>query len=116
MAWSAWHDQYEVADSWMARRLQAVQAQVRAVLSDAPAGGLKVISLCAGEDRDLLDVLVGHPRRNDVRARLVELDPRNTAAAMERAGRAGLRQVDVVTGGAVIWTRHRAAPRPTAYR
>ncbi|MFC8262063.1 class I SAM-dependent methyltransferase [Streptomyces sp. NPDC057291] len=155
MDWSAWHDQYEVADSWMARRLHTVQAQVRAALSDAPAGGLKVISLCAGDGRDLLDVLVGHPRRNDVRARLVELDPRNTAAAMDKADRTGLRQVEVVTGdaslidhyedtapadlvlvcgifgnisdadiehtiaacsqlcktgGAVIWTRHRAAP------
>ncbi|MFD5061850.1 MULTISPECIES: class I SAM-dependent methyltransferase [unclassified Streptomyces] len=102
MDWSAWHDQYEVADSWMARRLQTVQAHVRAALSDAPTGGLKVISLCTGERRDLLDVLVGHPRRKDVRARLVELDPRNTAAAMERADRAGLRQVEVVTGDASL--------------
>jgi SAM-dependent methyltransferase len=102
MDWSAWHDQYDVADSWMARRLRTVQAQVRAALSDAPAGGLKVISLCAGEGRDLLDVLAEHPRRDDVRARLVELDPRNTAVALEWAGRAGLHQVEVVTGDASL--------------
>jgi ubiquinone/menaquinone biosynthesis C-methylase UbiE len=102
MDWSAWHDQYDVADSWMARRLRTVQAQVRAALSDAPAGGLKVISLCAGEGRDLLDVLAEHPRRDDVRARLVELDPRNTAVVLEWAGRAGLHQVEVVTGDASL--------------
>lgn len=102
MDWSAWHQQYDVSDSKLARRLQTVQEQVRAALSDAPAGGLKVISLCAGEGRDLLDVLAEHPRRDDVRARLVELDPRNTAAARERVGRAGLAQVEVVTGDASL--------------
>ncbi|WP_377273221.1 class I SAM-dependent methyltransferase family protein [Peterkaempfera sp. SMS 1(5)a] len=102
MDWSAWHDQYDLADSWMARRLRTVQVQVDAALSNAPAGELKVISLCAGEGRDLLDVLSGHARRDDVRARLVELDPRNTAAAAERARRAGLQQVEVVTGDAAL--------------
>lgn len=102
MDWKAWHDRYDVAGSWMTRRLRAVQEQVRAGLSDAPAGALKVISLCAGEGRDLLDVLAEHPRRDDVRARLVELDPRNSAAAREKAGRAGLQQVEVVTGDASL--------------
>ncbi|MFB7420665.1 class I SAM-dependent methyltransferase [Streptomyces sp. NPDC056121] len=102
MDWSAWHDQYDLSDSWMARRLRTVQAHVRTALSEAPAGELRVTSVCAGEGRDLLDVLAGHPRRDDVRARLVELDPRNTAAAAERVGRAGLWQVEVVTGDAAI--------------
>ncbi|MFD3456222.1 class I SAM-dependent methyltransferase family protein [Streptomyces sp. NPDC058691] len=102
MDWSAWHEEYDVADSRLARRLRTVQAQVRAALSDAPAGGLRVISLCAGEGRDLLDVLPEHPRRDDVRARLVELDPRNSATALARAGQAGLQQVEVVTGDASL--------------
>jgi hypothetical protein len=100
--WSEWHTQYDVADSVMARRLQAVQGQIRAVLSDAPAGELKVISLCAGQARDLLEVLAGHPRRDDVRARLVELDPRNAATARASAERAGLARVEVVTGDASL--------------
>jgi ubiquinone/menaquinone biosynthesis C-methylase UbiE len=100
--WSAWHDQYDVADSSMARRLHTVQGQILAALSRAPAGEVKVVSLCAGDGRDLLDVLADHPRRDDVRARLVELDPRNTAAAQERADRAGLRQVEIVTGDASL--------------
>ncbi|MBF9068997.1 class I SAM-dependent methyltransferase [Streptacidiphilus fuscans] len=102
MDWRAWHDQYEVADSLMARRLQAVQGRILAALSEAPAGEVRVVSLCAGDGRDLLEVLVDHPRRDDVRARLVELDPRNTAAAREKADQAGLRQVEIVTGDASL--------------
>ncbi len=102
MDWNAWHENYDLADSWMARRLQTVRAQIGAALSGAPAGDLRVISLCAGEGRDLLYVLAEHPRRNDVRAKLVELDPRNTAAAAKQAGLAGLQNVDVVTGDAAL--------------
>ena len=102
MDWIAWHDKYDVADSWMARRLRTVREQTRLALDGAPAGRLKVISLCAGDGRDLLHVLADHPRRHDVRARLVELDPRNTAAASETARRACLDQVEVVTGDASL--------------
>ncbi|WP_030185566.1 class I SAM-dependent methyltransferase [Streptomyces sp. NRRL S-813] len=102
MDWSTWHDKYDVADSWMARRLRTVQAQIRASLNDAPAGPLKVISLCAGDGRDLLRVLSDHPRRHEVRARLVELDARNTAAASEAARLAKLDRVEVVTGDASL--------------
>ncbi|HEY3867751.1 MAG TPA: class I SAM-dependent methyltransferase [Actinocrinis sp.] len=102
MDWKTWLDGYEVADSWMARRLRAVQEQICVALDSAPAGPLNVISLCAGDGRDLLPVLAGHPRRGDVRARLVELDPRNAAAAAQAARAAGLDQVEVVTGDASL--------------
>ncbi|MGW6404982.1 class I SAM-dependent methyltransferase [Streptomyces sp. NPDC055134] len=107
MDWNAWLGTYDVADSWMARRLRTVQSQTRAALDAAPAGPLKVISLCAGDGRDLLHVLSGHPRRHEVRARLVELDARNTAAASETARLAKLDQVEVVTGDASLIDRYR---------
>lgn len=56
--------------------------------------------MCAGQGRDLLETLVDHPRRGDVRARLVELDPHNTARASAAVREAGLDQVDVLTGDA----------------
>jgi hypothetical protein len=59
-----------------------------------------VISLCAGQGRDLLEVLAEHPRRGDVRARLVELDERNTALAREAARASGLSRVEIVTADA----------------
>lgn len=107
MDWRAWHDQYDQSGSGLARRLQLVQARIRAALDRGPAGSLRVISLCAGQGRDLLEVLADHPRRNDVRARLVELDARNTAVAEERARAAGLRQVEVVTADASLTDRFR---------
>lgn len=91
----------------MARRLRTVQSQTRAALDDAPAGPLKVISLCAGDGRDLLHVLSDHPRRHEVQARLVELDARNTAAASETARLAKLDQVEVVTGDASLIDQYR---------
>ncbi|MFJ3529438.1 MULTISPECIES: class I SAM-dependent methyltransferase [unclassified Streptomyces] len=107
MDWNAWHGKYDVADSWMERRLRTVQSQTRAALDDAPAGPLKVISLCAGDGRDLLHVLSDHPRRHEVRARLVELDARNTAAASETARLAKLDQVEVVTADASLIDQYR---------
>ncbi|KQW09126.1 class I SAM-dependent methyltransferase [Streptomyces sp. Root369] len=107
MDWNAWHGKYDEADSWMAQRLRTVQSQTRAALDDAPAGPLNVISLCAGDGRDLLHVLSDHPRRHEVRARLVELDVRNTAAASEAARLAKLDRVEVVTGDASLIDQYR---------
>jgi hypothetical protein len=105
--WHGWHDDYDRPGSSLARRLAAVQAQVKTVLDSAPPGPLRVISLCAGQGRDLLGELAGHPRRDDVRARLVELDPRNAEAARARAGAAGLERVEIVTGDAALTGHYR---------
>ncbi|HEX4303460.1 MAG TPA: class I SAM-dependent methyltransferase [Rhizomicrobium sp.] len=91
----------------MARRLQAVQTQIRAALDSGPPGPLRIVSLCAGQGRDLLEVLAEHPRRGEARARLVELDPRNVALAQERARAAGLRHVEVVTADAALTEHYR---------
>ncbi|WP_042396860.1 class I SAM-dependent methyltransferase [Streptacidiphilus carbonis] len=107
MDWRSWHDQYDRPDSSLVRRLRAVQAQIRAALDRSPAGPLRVVSLCAGQGRDLLEVLADHPRRDDVRARLVELDPRNTAFAEELVRAAGLHQVEVVTADASLTDQYR---------
>jgi hypothetical protein len=82
--WYAWHRDYDEPDTGLARRLAAVQDQIRTALDAAPPGPLHAISLCAGQGRDLIGVLARHPRRDDVTARLVELDPRNTEAARPR--------------------------------
>jgi hypothetical protein len=47
-------------------------------------------------------VLPHHPRRDDVTARLVELDPRNAAVAADAARAAGLDRVEVVVGDAAL--------------
>ncbi|MFC5815262.1 methyltransferase domain-containing protein [Nonomuraea harbinensis] len=100
MDWQTWHDAYDLPGSWLARRLRAVQERVGAALDACAPGPVKAISLCAGQGRDVLGVLAGHPRRADVRARLVELDPGNAAIARRAAAAAGLDQVEVVTADA----------------
>jgi hypothetical protein len=61
-----------------------------------------VISICAGQGRDLLGVLPAHPRRGDVASVLVEIDHANAGWAREAAARAGLRRFDVVEADAAI--------------
>jgi hypothetical protein len=98
--WREWHDEYDRPGSPLHRRLQVVQALIADALERVPPGPIRVVSLCAGQGRDLLGVLSDHPRGADVTARLVELDPRNTEAARERARAAGLDGVEIVTGDA----------------
>ncbi len=95
-----WHERYADAESLPSRRLPVVQAHIRAFLHSRRAANLRVISLCAGDGRDLLGVLETMPRDEAVRARLVELSPRLVARARERIRTARLEQVDVVEGDA----------------
>jgi hypothetical protein len=94
--WAAWHAPYDQPDSNLARRLRWVQRRIRIALDEAPPGPIRVLSLCAGQGRDLLEVLADHARQGDVRAWLVELDERNVAEARRRAAAAGLPGVEVI--------------------
>jgi hypothetical protein len=109
--WVAWHADYDQPDSSLVRRLATVQERIRIALDDAPPGPLRAVSLCAGQGRDLIGVLAGHPRRDDVTARLVELNERNAAFARSSAAAAGLGKVEVVTGDAAL-TSHYAGMVP----
>nr|WP_241830328.1 class I SAM-dependent methyltransferase family protein [Parafrankia colletiae] len=82
------------------RRLAIVQRRIRETLEVQPAGEIRVLSMCAGQGRDILGVLADHPRRDDVRARLVELDPDLAADASRRVRALGLGGVEVVVGDA----------------
>ena len=97
--WVAWHAPYDDPGSNLERRLRWVQRRIRMALDEMLPGPVRVLSLCAGQGRDLLEVLADHPRRGDVQAVLVEMDDRNVAAARHVAARA-----------ITIWTRHRDAP------
>jgi hypothetical protein len=101
--WVRWHRSYEDPDSALSMRLRLVQDGVREVLDQRPPGPIRVVSICAGQGRDVIDVVAGHPRQSDVRARLVELDPELVAFARERAAAAGVAdQVEVVLGDASL--------------
>ncbi|TMF10932.1 MAG: class I SAM-dependent methyltransferase [Chloroflexi bacterium] len=96
----AWHSQYDDPTSSLAQRLAIVQRRLRQLLAEAPSGPVRVISMCAGQGRDVIGVLSNHPRRADVRALLVEVDPGIVEFARASAARAGLSQIDIVEGDA----------------
>src|SRR5712691_2900368 len=83
--WRGWHEAYDHPGSPLARRLAVVQQCIAAALDAAPPGPIRVVSMCAGEGRDLLGVLESHSRRADVHGCLVELDPELAATARTRA-------------------------------
>ena len=99
--WKPWFAAYDDPDSPLVQRLAVVQRGIRRALDEAPAGSINVLSLCAGEGRDLIPVLAEHPRRADVRARLIEFDPAIAQVARDSAAAAGLDAlVEVATGDA----------------
>ncbi|GAA3658946.1 hypothetical protein GCM10022224_022960 [Nonomuraea antimicrobica] len=93
--WVRWHDYYDQPGSSLGQRLHAVRRWVAAALDE---GASRVVSLCAGQGRDLLPVLAAHPRRGRVRALLDELDERNAAAARAAAPEGA----EVVCGDAAL--------------
>jgi hypothetical protein len=96
--WAAWHRDYE-SDTPLRRRLATVQLHIGAVLDSKRQSPLRVISLCAGEARDLLGALEGHARR-DIRGRLVEQDADLAQTARQRCAELGLPDVEVIVGDA----------------
>lgn len=74
--WREWHERYDDPASWHAARLVAVQALLRRALP----GAQRVLSICAGDGRDVLPLLERH-----VHVRLLETDPELSARAAARA-------------------------------
>ncbi len=72
--WQQWHENYQSPDSSLSRRLAVVRQRIGEALDQRPPGPVRVVSMCAGDGRDLLGVLQNHPRAGDVSGRLVELD------------------------------------------
>lgn len=114
--WKPWFAAYDDPDSPLSQRLAVVRQGIRRALDEAPGGAsgetpgetsgsatgtIRVLSLCAGEGRDLIPVLASHPRRRGVRARLIEFDPAIAQVARDSVSAADLDAgVEVVTGDA----------------
>ena len=96
--WVAWHAAYDDPLSSLSTRLRLVRGHLSRILDEAPAGPVRLVSLCAGQGLDVLGVLPEHPRGRDVSAVLVEFDPHNAALARQGADEAGLSQVEVRAG------------------
>ncbi|MDR2983427.1 MAG: SAM-dependent methyltransferase [Nocardiopsaceae bacterium] len=93
--WVAWHSAYDEHGSALRERLDLVTGHLARALDRAPPGQIRLLSLCAGQGRDVLQVLPGHPRKRDVAALLVESNPANVGLARQKAADAGLSEVRV---------------------
>jgi hypothetical protein len=93
--WAAWHQDYDDPASPLSARLRCVQAHLADAVDRAPPGRISLVSLCAGQGRDVIGVLPDHPRCDDVRAVLVESDERSAGPARQAAEARGLAQVEV---------------------
>jgi hypothetical protein len=98
--WLDWHRQYDNPASSLSRRLAIVQDRLRQTIDAAPPGPLGLVSMCAGDGRDVIGVLASHALRRDITARLVELHPQLATSARTAAQRAGLTTIEVLEADA----------------
>jgi hypothetical protein len=98
--WYAWHAPYDDLSSEQSDRLEIVQDLLLRFFDTAPAGPLRAVSVCSGQSRDLLPILIHHPRGAETRATMLELDPLNASFLHGALGSTSLTDVDVVVGDA----------------
>ena len=106
--WLAWHQPYDDPSSSLARRLTTVREELRRAL-DERTGAIHVISMCAGQGRDVLPVVATHPRRQEISALLVELDPRNVEVAIDYASAHGLGHIRILQADAALTDAYASA-------
>lgn len=105
--WVEWHRNYDDPSSELSKRLAVVQDFAAGALQSMSPGRCRILSLCAGDARDIVPVLARFERRDDTTALLVENDPDLVASARSRARQAGLTSVEV---------RQADAGDPTSFR
>jgi len=87
--WHEWHKGYAAA-GMLRRRLTCVRSHIADALDAMAPGDIRIVSICAGDGRDVISVLRDHPRRRDVQATLLELDPRLVRDGRDLVRTAGL--------------------------
>lgn len=107
--YAAWHEEYDRPGSPLHLRLLVVQDLIGSALDEAPPGPVRVISMCAGQGRDLIGVARRHRRGRDLTGLLVEADPRNAAAAQAAIAQSGLDGLRVEPGDAGQSAAYQAA-------
>jgi Methyltransferase domain len=96
--WNEWHAAYDDPRSSLSRRLEVVRQRFAAILDRGGPVSTRVLSVCAGDGRDVLPVLARcHASASAV---LVELDSTLASAARRTAAELGLASVEVRTADA----------------
>jgi hypothetical protein len=111
--WLEWHRHYDNPNSSISLRLAIVQSDLRRALAEAPRGEdgtIHLISMCAGEGRDVLPVLAEEDGGRGVKAVLVEFDETMSQRARATAADLGLSGVEVKTADAGTTDTYRDLP------
>ena len=80
----AWHDAYDDPQSSLSWRLSVVRSWIERWL-DEHSSPVRVLSVCAGDGRDVLGVLARRPDVANVDVTLLEIDPVLAARARQQA-------------------------------
>jgi hypothetical protein len=98
--WLGWYQAYDDPASSLARRLEVVKHQLSGALDAVTATKPVLLSLCAGDGRDVIGVLGARSTPTLVSAVLIEIDPTLARRARKAAADAGLSSVQVRCGDA----------------
>ncbi|MFK0730802.1 MAG: class I SAM-dependent methyltransferase family protein [Gloeotrichia echinulata GP01] len=107
--WYEWHDLYKTEPK-LQQRLEIVREYIAYSLNASKNGAISILSVCAGDGRDLLGTLKNHPRAKDVSARLVEIN-----SDLVKSGRATIeslgltKQIEFINDDATIATNYLGA-------
>jgi hypothetical protein len=93
--WDSWHAGYRDPSSLLSERLRLVQRHIADWLDASAPAPVTVLSSCAGDGRDLLEVLEGRNDANRVTATLIEADARNATRATDHIKRLDLSDIEV---------------------
>lgn len=98
--WAEWHRAYDDPTSRLARRLEVVRGRLSEALGAVTAPSPRLLSLCAGEGRDVIPALATREPSWPGDAVLVEIDPSLARRAVDAAAIAGVDAVHVRCGDA----------------
>jgi amino acid adenylation domain-containing protein len=89
MNWNEWHKHYDGLQP-LQERLRIVREQIVGALDEFRPGPIQIVSICAGDGRDLIGALHNHPRRKDVAALLLDNNAESIARGKAAAEEIGL--------------------------
>ncbi len=95
-----WHRSYNDPESQLSRRLDVVKRRLDEALGALRMATPRILSLCAGDGRDVIPVLAARPPAEKGLALLVEKDPVLAQRATQEAVAAGLKTIHVRCGDA----------------
>jgi len=105
-SWTGWPTEAYAQNRYQ-QRLEAVQQHLIERLDSVPCGPIRLISICAGDGRDVIGVLQTHERRKEMSAWLVELDRQSVAAGIRDASLVGLQDtVRFINGDATDYVTY----------